>query len=229
MERRHHPSGSESQIVPCLHALGSLLYDAPAIVDCGLILPALERHGGPLERSRGLEGGQPERPGSIRHPGERGVGECELPVVEGDGVGHPVDERGLERRRGQPLQAGQRRLARVTCLDRRQPRAEADVRAISAVALSTPNEWLRIAVLTLLEGVGWPIASAILHWAHRDPYPILDVRALWSAGLDRIPSSFEFELWRRYTLWSRATASRHGVSMRTLDKALWQYSKDRQR
>jgi hypothetical protein len=106
---------------------------------------------------------------------------------------------------------------------------EADVRAISAVALSTPNERLRIAVLTLLEGVGWPIASAILHWTHGDPYPILDVRALWSAGLDRIPSRFEFELWRRYTLWCRATASRCGVSMRTLDKALWQYSKDTQR
>lgn len=107
--------------------------------------------------------------------------------------------------------------------------AEADVRAISAVALSTPNERLRITVLTLLEGVGWPIASAILHWTHRDPYPILDVRALWSAGLDRVPPRFEFELWRRYTLWSRATASRCGVSMRTLDKALWQYSKDTQR
>ena len=106
--------------------------------------------------------------------------------------------------------------------------AEADVRAITAVALSTPNERLRIAVLTLLQGVGWPIASAILHWTHRERYPILDVRALWSAGVASPPATYEFEFWRRYTLFCRATAARCRVSMRTLDRALWRYAKETQ-
>jgi len=104
----------------------------------------------------------------------------------------------------------------------------ADIRAISATALSTPNERLRITVLTLLQGVGWPIASAILHWTHRQPYPILDVRALWSAGIASPPSTYEFEFWRRYTLWCRDTASRCGITMRTLDRALWQYARHAQ-
>ena len=31
-----------------------------------------------------------------------------------------------------------------------------------------------MAVLTALEGVGYPVASCVLHFAHRDPYSIVD-------------------------------------------------------
>jgi hypothetical protein len=37
---------------------------------------------------------------------------------------------------------------------------------------------MRTKVVTLLNGVRWPTASAILHFCHADPYPVLDVRAL---------------------------------------------------
>jgi hypothetical protein len=83
-------------------------------------------------------------------------------------------------------------------------------------------------VLTQLQGVLIPVASVLLHLAHRDPYPILDVRALWSLGVDEQPSYYSFELWWAYTETCRALASQAGVDMRTLDRALWQYSRDRQ-
>lgn len=101
------------------------------------------------------------------------------------------------------------------------------VEAVTAVALSTANERLRIEILTLLRGVGWPMASVILHWRHRDPYPILDYRALWSLGIDS-PPRYDFPLWRDYTHFCRELAGRAGVSLRDLDRALWQYSSENQ-
>src|SRR5690606_2956835 len=77
------------------------------------------------------------------------------------------------------------------------------VREVTRVSLSAASsaagERLRIEVLTLLEGVGWPMASVILHFCHRDPYPILDVRALWSLGIPEgePKSGYDFALWLR--------------------------------
>ena len=62
------------------------------------------------------------------------------------------------------------------------------VRDTTRVALSTGGERLRIEVLTLLDGVDWPTASVILHFAHAQRYPILDYRALWSIGVSAAPS-----------------------------------------
>ncbi len=98
----------------------------------------------------------------------------------------------------------------------------ADVAAITAVALTTANERLRIEGLTLLSGVAWPMASTILHWCHVDRYPILDFRALWSLGIDPLPR-YDFPFWQAYTNFSRELADQAQVSMRELDRALWQY------
>lgn len=102
-----------------------------------------------------------------------------------------------------------------------------EVSAITKFALSTNAERVRIEVLTCLYGVGWPTASALLHLSHPDPYPILDVRALWSLGFEKVPS-YSFELWWRYVQTCRRISEQQGVEMRTLDRALWQYSKDHQ-
>ena len=66
------------------------------------------------------------------------------------------------------------------------------------IALSTPCEEMRIGVLTLLHGVLWPTASAVLHFSHGDPYPIIDFRALWSLGIDKRPQSYSFDYWWDY-------------------------------
>jgi hypothetical protein len=62
------------------------------------------------------------------------------------------------------------------------------LKSVSAIAFSTSNERLRVEVLILLQGVDWPTASVLLHFAHRDPYPILDFRALWSLNA-KVPRS----------------------------------------
>jgi hypothetical protein len=104
----------------------------------------------------------------------------------------------------------------------------ATVETVTRLALSTPDERHRIGALTRLVGVEFPTASVLLHLAHREPYPIIDHRALWSLGVDPPPTYYSFEFWWAYTRECRALAERAGVSMRTLDRALWQYSNEHQ-
>lgn len=101
------------------------------------------------------------------------------------------------------------------------------VRDVTGLVLCTSNERLRIESLTLLRGVGWPMGSVILHFCHSDRYPILDFRALWSLG-EAVPDRYDFPFWRRYVEICRSLACRAGVEMRTLDRALWGYSKVKQ-
>jgi hypothetical protein len=70
----------------------------------------------------------------------------------------------------------------------------------------------------------WPTASVILHFCDRGRYPIVDVRALWSLGVTT-PPAIDFLVWMEYTRFLRGVSADAGVSMRTLDRALWQYSK----
>ncbi|MFH1749118.1 MAG: hypothetical protein ABIG44_18965 [Planctomycetota bacterium] len=101
------------------------------------------------------------------------------------------------------------------------------VREITSWALKARSERARIEILTVLDGVGWPTASAILHLFHERRYPILDFRALWSVGLE-VPNQYSFLFWQPYVEFCREVARRHHVNMRTLDRALWQYSKENQ-
>jgi hypothetical protein len=106
--------------------------------------------------------------------------------------------------------------------------AEGFVNEVTRTALSTPDERLRIEVLTLLQGVNWPTASVLLHFGHKQPYPILDIQALWSLGVETA-SAYTFEFWWEYTQTCRKLAQEAGVSMRILDRALTQYSKEKQK
>jgi hypothetical protein len=105
--------------------------------------------------------------------------------------------------------------------------SESLVRETTRVALAAGNEELKIGVLRLLAGVEWPTASVILHLCDRAPYPILDFRALWSLGYPQ-PPPYTFDFWRKYTLFVQGLARRSGRNMREVDRALWQYSKERQ-
>ena len=102
------------------------------------------------------------------------------------------------------------------------------VEEVTALALAASEERTRIEALTLLDGVRWPSASVILHFFHDAPYPILDYRALWSLG-QKTPKKYDFSIWWAYVEYCRKIARRNSVDMRTLDRALWQYSKTRQR
>ena len=108
---------------------------------------------------------------------------------------------------------------------------DAYVKEITTYALKANNERTRIEVLTCLDGVLFPTASAILHFFHKGRYPILDVRALWSVGFEEeeiAKTKYTFSFWWDYVSFCRETAARNDASMRTLDMSLWQYSKDNQ-
>jgi len=100
------------------------------------------------------------------------------------------------------------------------------VEEITRLAFAATTERARIEILTVLDGVGWPMASVILHFFHREPYPILDFRALWSVSLT---PPYGFDLWSPYVEFCRGLANRTGLDMRTLDRALWQYSNENQK
>lgn len=101
--------------------------------------------------------------------------------------------------------------------------SEDDIEEITRFALQTTSERARIESLLILVGVAWPMASVILHFFHEERYPILDFRALWSVQME-VPSYYHFEFWLQYVRFCRELANKNGVHMRTLDRALWQYS-----
>jgi hypothetical protein len=101
------------------------------------------------------------------------------------------------------------------------------VKEVTGAALRSKNERFKIEVLRLLDGVDWPTASVILHFCDRGRYPIVDVRAMWSLGVTT-PPAIDFPVWMEYTRFLRGVSADAGVSMRTLDRALWQYSKVKQ-
>jgi hypothetical protein len=102
------------------------------------------------------------------------------------------------------------------------------VREITKLSFSATTERARIEILTSLDGVQWPTASVILHFFHKDEYPILDFRALWSVSL-AVPTQYSFDFWWPYVEYCRYLSKRVNIDMRTLDRALWQYSKENQK
>ncbi|MFC5595384.1 hypothetical protein [Lysobacter niastensis] len=99
------------------------------------------------------------------------------------------------------------------------------VKEITAFAFSAKCEESRIGVLTLLDGVSFPTASVILHFCVSRSYPILDFRALWSLGIEK-PAAYSARFWIEYVECCRNMARDNGLSVRSLDKALWQYSRE---
>ena len=105
--------------------------------------------------------------------------------------------------------------------------SEAFVQEVTGFALSTTDERARIETLTVLDGVLWPTASVVLHVFHAEQYPILDFRALWSVA-EKVPVQYTFSFWLRYVEFCRKLAGSQRLSMRTIDRALWQYSNAKQ-
>lgn len=102
------------------------------------------------------------------------------------------------------------------------------IREITGFVLNAKEEETKILLLNSISGVQWPIASAFLHFYVSDNYPILDFRALWSLGEEELQNRYSMDIWLNYLTCCQHTAKLAGVSVRTLDKALWQYSKENQ-
>lgn len=106
--------------------------------------------------------------------------------------------------------------------------SEESVENITRLALSSADERQRMEALLGLIGVGWPTASVLLHFGFWNRYPIHDYRALWSLGVEESEKLHRFSFWQEYTDFCRQLAGDTRVSLRTLDRALWQYSRENQ-
>ena len=92
------------------------------------------------------------------------------------------------------------------------------------LALRATEPRSALAVLTGLRGVGAPMASAILTAIDPEKYTVMDFRALEALGVADANTGLEFYL-RHYLPECKRLASEAGVSLRTLDRALWAWSK----
>jgi hypothetical protein len=81
-----------------------------------------------------------------------------------------------------------------------------------------------VETLDRLHGVGVPMATAILTMINPEKYTVIDVRALESLGLSKWDGSAGFYI--DYLQACRALAFKYKVTLRTLDRALWQWSKE---
>ncbi|MFQ5879488.1 MAG: hypothetical protein ACE5IZ_04875, partial [Dehalococcoidia bacterium] len=85
---------------------------------------------------------------------------------------------------------------------RYQENDEALVKEATALAYNVSDEHLKLHVLTVLKGVGVPVASTILHFLEPDNFPIFDVRVrsslkkagVWSRDVDDASN----EAWHDY-------------------------------
>jgi hypothetical protein len=105
---------------------------------------------------------------------------------------------------------------------------DAFVESITRAAFATEDESERIAALCVLRGVEAPTASVLLHFAFPDRYPIIDWRALESLG-EPEQATYPVRYWLSYVDVCRKLALEAGVTLRVLDKALWQHSRERAR
>ena len=101
------------------------------------------------------------------------------------------------------------------------------IQEITAEAFRLSGDWEKLIKLTeIIRGVRRSVASVILHFYDSQKYPILDRHALRSVGIcEECARGPEYPFWQEYVDLCRAKAERYDVSMRTLDRALWKYSK----
>jgi len=88
----------------------------------------------------------------------------------------------------------------------------------------TSNKKLAIEILDEIDGIGVRVASAIMTAIYPDRYTIIDVHALRELGEEKQASRPDttVDFYLKYLDFCLATAAELGVSLRDLDKALWQ-------
>jgi hypothetical protein len=102
--------------------------------------------------------------------------------------------------------------------------SERDVVDATTRALSSRDGKDAIEALRNLHGVDWAVASVFLHLGHRERFPMIDFRALQALGVHA--RTISKGLWDDYVDFTRSLARRADVDMRTLDRALWQWSNE---
>jgi len=83
---------------------------------------------------------------------------------------------------------------------------------------------LRVGVLTVLHGVGVPVASAILALTEPEHYCAVDFRG-WRAMYGEKRSAFDIPSYMRYLSEIRRLAGELGWSVQETDLAVWEYDR----
>ncbi len=99
---------------------------------------------------------------------------------------------------------------------------DAEITDVLTLAMQAKTERAAIAVLTGLNGVLIPIASAILTAIFPERYTVIDFRSLEALGISRAVYSLNFYL--GYLAKCRELAAASQVTLLNLDRALWQWS-----
>lgn len=84
-----------------------------------------------------------------------------------------------------------------------------------------------VAVLCGLNGVEVPVASAILTAINPERFTIIDFRALESLGITDRQAYYTIDFFIDYLRFCRRLANECRVGLRTLDRALWHWSKEK--
>ncbi len=104
---------------------------------------------------------------------------------------------------------------------------DAEIADALSLAVVARTERAAVSVLCGLRGVNVPVASALLTVIDPDRYTVIDFRALEALGHETTDRSVNFYL--EYLRACRELAATHAISLRNLDRALWQWSRDRGR
>jgi hypothetical protein len=96
------------------------------------------------------------------------------------------------------------------------------IKEITKLVFKTNNEEVKIRILNSLDGIGIPIASAILTIPYPEKYGIIDVRA-WQTLFDYSKKSFNIKDWLSYLDKIREWGNKFDLSPRDIDKALFMY------
>lgn len=84
----------------------------------------------------------------------------------------------------------------------------------------------RVEPLLDLDGFQLPMASSLMHFIFPHSYPIIDKLALWTLMGRKQEVGKNIPLWQTYLFKCMEIKRDYGVSLRTLDRALWQYGKE---
>lgn len=108
------------------------------------------------------------------------------------------------------------------------------VREVTMHCFSSSDEQFKVEGLTIMKGVEYRVATAILYFCYPSKYTIMDYRAWWTLqDRNEMPQNYgikdDFEHWEKYLNICREVSKRCNCDLRKLDKALWQYSKENQR
>lgn len=106
--------------------------------------------------------------------------------------------------------------------------SESIAEALRVASDTHTGEASAVAALVRLDGVGVPVASAVLTAINPERYTIIDFRALISLGSNKKPP-YSIDFYLAYLARCRELARELNISLRTLDHALWQWYDDPQR